>query len=515
MRPLALLALCAALYLYRFGDSPPYIGGDEAHFAVQAYALAHTGRDLNGRALPLFFNLSDPAGDPEDRQTARRWYQPTLFYLSALALRFLPFSEAAVRAPALLFGLLNVVLVAAVASRLGPTRWSPWIAAGLLALTPAHLIFSRQATDYICPLPFVLAWLWCVLAVAQGGGTRVSWSAGIILGVGFYSYIAAWILMPILLFIYCIACESWRHRAAALAGFALLVLPLMPWLFIHPDMVRDTLGRYGSAGPTGVASLAASLERVAAYGTFFDPWLLFVRGGVSPTTATARSGVFLLPVAVLFPVGVYALVRGRFPRAAKIALLAGTLAAPLPAAFVGEGYMIQRALALVPFVILMSAIGAQAMLVDARRAVRVAACVLLAVCPLQFSYFYLDYLGDYERRAAFYFDPHAFEDVAAFVVADDAAGRLPAVYLSRQLDDAAPRWRFHLTRNSRVDLLDRTRYFDGDGLDLGGIERGSLIVMLADGTVVQQLLATGRWSIAAAIRNIGGADASVILRKVG
>jgi hypothetical protein len=42
----AIVCLTAALYAYRFGASPPYIGGDEAHFAVQAYALAHNGRSL-------------------------------------------------------------------------------------------------------------------------------------------------------------------------------------------------------------------------------------------------------------------------------------------------------------------------------------------------------------------------------------------------------------------------------------------------------------------------------------
>jgi hypothetical protein len=145
--------------------------------------------------------------------------------------------------------------------------------------------------------------------------------------------------------------------------------------------------------------------------------------------------------------------------------------------------------------------------------VRAVGTVLLILCPLQFGYFYADYFGGYERRAAFYFDAHAFEDVAAFVLTADSASRLPAVYLSRQLDDAAPRWRFQLTKRGRADLLERTRYFDGDGLDLGGIEAGSLSVMLNDGAMVKQLLAVGPWSMAAAIRNIDGADASVILRK--
>jgi 4-amino-4-deoxy-L-arabinose transferase-like glycosyltransferase len=514
MRALALVALCAALYGYRFGTSPPYIGGDEAHFGVQAHALAYTGRDFTGRTFPLFFNLADPAGDPSNQGTSKRWYQPTLFYLTAPILRVLPFSEASVRAPALLCGLLNVALLSVVAARIAPTRWSAWLAPALLIMTPAHLIFSRQATDYICPLPYVIGWLWCLVAATKRDSVRVSFLAGAILGLGFYSYIAAWILMPLLLVVYCVACRSWRHAAAVIAGFALFVVPLIPWLIAHPEMLRDTLGRYGS-GQAAALSLTRILDRVAVYASYFDPWLLFLRGGVSPTTATARSGVFLIPIAILFPLGVYVLLRGPFPRATKVALIGGTLAAPIPAVLVGEAHMIQRALALVPFVVLISALGVHAMLTQPERRWRVVACVLLALSVLQFGYFYRDYLGEYERRAAFYFDPHAFSDVAAFVLAEDANRGVPAVYLSRQLDDASARWRFHLTKHGRVDLLDRTHYFDGDGLDLGAIERGSLIVMLSDGRMVKRLVATGVWSIASEIQNIDGADASTILRKVG
>ena len=39
----------------------------------------------------------------------------------------------------------------------------------MLALTPAHFILSRGARDFICVLPFVLAWLWCVLTLEDEG----------------------------------------------------------------------------------------------------------------------------------------------------------------------------------------------------------------------------------------------------------------------------------------------------------------------------------------------------------
>ena len=60
------LVLVGVAYLFGLGGAPGYLGGDEAHFAVGGDAIAATGRNLNGDFLPLFFNLADPQGDPQD-----------------------------------------------------------------------------------------------------------------------------------------------------------------------------------------------------------------------------------------------------------------------------------------------------------------------------------------------------------------------------------------------------------------------------------------------------------------
>jgi hypothetical protein len=122
-----------------------------------------------------------------------------LFYLVAAAIAVLPFAEWVVRLPIALAGVASVALVFAVARRLFPHPWYAALAALLLALSPAHLLFSRQALDYILPLPFVLGWLWCMVAYLE---TRHAWLpplGGLILGVGLYSDIASWALMPFFL----------------------------------------------------------------------------------------------------------------------------------------------------------------------------------------------------------------------------------------------------------------------------------------------------------------------------
>ncbi len=137
------------------------IGGDEAYFASHAHAIATTGRDLDGRFLPLFFRID-----------IHTWYQPLLVYLMAAVFSIVQVSEAALRTPTALIGVIDVLLVYAVALRLLGRRRDAVVAAVVMALTPAHFILARQGLDYIAPLPFVLGWLWCLLAALDTGRAR-------------------------------------------------------------------------------------------------------------------------------------------------------------------------------------------------------------------------------------------------------------------------------------------------------------------------------------------------------
>ena len=75
--------------------------------------------------------------------------------------------------------------------------------------------------------------------------------------------------------------------------------------------------------------------------------------------------------------------------------------------------MIQRALYVLPFAALLAGFGV-AWLWQSRLGRAIALLVLLA-SPIQFGYFYFDYFTHYKFRSAFYYDPAAFRDVAAYL----------------------------------------------------------------------------------------------------
>src|SRR5437867_121902 len=133
---IALVLAASAVYLPRLGATPTYLAGDELFAGVTAHALASTGRDLNGRFLPLYLQM------PRPFQTDV-WFQPIPIYAVALTLELLPLSEGTVRLPTALFAIADVVLMYLVGRRLFRRDLLAASAAFLVGVTPAHFGYSR------------------------------------------------------------------------------------------------------------------------------------------------------------------------------------------------------------------------------------------------------------------------------------------------------------------------------------------------------------------------------------
>jgi 4-amino-4-deoxy-L-arabinose transferase-like glycosyltransferase len=495
-------ALVAGLYLFDLENTPVYFGGDEAHFAVGAQAIATTGRNVNGDLLPVFFNLADPLSGKQ-QPWGDTWYQPLLHYLTAPFVALLPYTVATVRMPmAIVGGLITPLLMYFLARRTIGADLPAVIAALIVALAPTQVVLSRQALDYVLPLPIVIGWLWCLHAFIQTRQSKWLTIAGFVLGAGCYSYIASWAMMPVYLLI------TWAVVWQAGAGlrpivqsaiaFALPVSLAPLWVMFHSDMLAQTVTRYGTTE-------APQYPLLATYFSMLDPVVLFARGGPSLVTSTARSGFVLLPVALLLAAGVFSLWRRRDWVAFVIA--AGIITAPIPAAFKGEPSMIQRAMYLLPFLGLLGGFGFAELWRSSSRLARAAAVAVLVLSPLQFGYFYFDYFTHYKFRSAFYYDNVAFKDVAQYLIAAPAT---PAIYLADDLDDGTVKWRFYTVAAKRADLMARTHFVGPQ--DRPDAPSGSLLVTY-DQTERLAALQSAGWQIEKLINDVDNRPASVILRK--
>jgi hypothetical protein len=355
---LLLIVSAALLYGRRLEYAPPHLEVDEVLIALDAQAMASTARDVHGELLPLYF----PVG-------ATSWYQPVVIYFMALVLKFAPLSESAVRFPTVCIAIVDVVLMYFVARQLFASELFGFFAAALLALTPAHFIHGRYGMDYLYPVPFVLGWLLClVLYLAR----RRAWLLILgmsVLGVGFYSYIASIVMMPLYFFFTCLVLyqEQARRRTYALAaaGFLPWLLPFLGWLVRHPRAFDATITKYALydvnqlnaiQGARSLISYASASDHVSRYWNFFNPAFLLFGSGIKMLFSTNLVGVFLFPFAVLLPVGIYyALTRCRSP--IHLVACLGFAAAPLAAAIVGEQNAIFRGLTILPFAVLLATMG--------------------------------------------------------------------------------------------------------------------------------------------------------------
>lgn len=513
------LALVALLYTYGLDRAPVYIGGDEAHFVSHAHAIATTGRDLNGNRFPLFVKITDLL---VPNNSSRIWYQPVLFYLLALDFTVLPVSEWSARLPTTLIAVLNIVLVYLIARQLFAGRRFAIAAAAMLAMTPAHFILSRQALDYICPLPIVLGWAWLVLTYLRTPRPALLVAAGLLLGVGVYTYISSWLAMPFLAAVMLLITRPRLSVAAAAAtGCAAPILLVVPWLWTHPEMLTDTIARYrlaDAAAPAGSGSSLAGFnlgERVTVYWDYFNPSFLFFAGGSNPTMATGGVGVFLLPIAVFLIAGLYALARER--SATGAVLVTGLVAAPLPIVLTmpqAPDFSIARAFTLVPFGILIAAAGFEFLFRQAAAPARTAAMLLLLAMPLQFGVFLRDYFTAYQVRSAARFDPMATREVMAQVLASEASGPASPILFGDDLDDKSVRWRFYALKLGRADLWQRARDFNAASFDPETVPPGSLLVLYANDPAIARLTATERVVRFAEVAGAGGTVTAALLRRV-
>lgn len=460
-----LLIAVAALYTTRLGDAPVYLMQDEVNFALQAEAIRSTGHDTNGRLLPVYFS--------ETGFEAGR--DPIIIYAQALMLRVLPLSESAVRLPTAILGVVNVLLMFLVGRRVFGRDRAGLLSAAMLAVTPAHFVNSRLAVSVIYPVPFILLWLLFLTHAAPPMAGPKSMAhrtaligAGLSLGAGLFSYVASLVMTPV--YVALSAWYLWRVREAKsigliLAAFAVGVIPLVWWQAEHPDRYAALLNVYR---PHDVLRLR---ERVSVLWSFFSPDYLFISGDSRITNSTRTAGMFPLACAVLMPIGVFQLARGRRGPIGLV-ILAGLITAPLASAVSGK-LDINRVLFALPFGVLAAMAGVEYLLADRLVALRATALALLVAGALQFRGVYSDYMGPYRVLSAPWFGGNSRAMITE-VLRHPEVGMTP-VYLDLRTP-IERYWRFYALAQGRPDLVEHPTYYDPLLFSGSSAAAGSLLV---------------------------------------
>jgi 4-amino-4-deoxy-L-arabinose transferase-like glycosyltransferase len=499
----AAIGLAAAfLYLRSLSLVPPYLIHDEAQGALQAYSIATTARDLSGRLLPLYF--TEPEFPPGR--------DPALIYVTALALKVLPFTEAGVRTATASIAVLNVVLMFFAARALFQSTSAGVLAAMLLMLAPVHFIRGRLLLSPLYSVPFVLAWLWALARFSDQPTARRFAGACAWLALGMYSYLAAVVMMPLyLVFSLGIAARALRLRGLLIAAvtMGLCLLPMAAWYLTHPERNAQIVGAYqlsADAGGSWFSAINSALSRyLHLYWGFFDPSYLFVSGDASMVNSTRTSGLFPMVFAVLLPLGLMALLRSGQPLRWVIA--AGFFAAPLVSVISGAIEM-NRVMFAIPFAVLVATAGLVA-LWDQRLLTTRVLCVALAIAvPFQFVSFHRSYMSEaYRISAATWFSGNPREALRELIA---RSGDSP-IYISQEIEWVHRMWRFYAIEAGRLDLMARTTYFR----ELpGDVPSNAKLLCPAESASCAALASSGAWRNLIVVPSIDAGHRYVILERL-
>ena len=467
------------LYYYRLGSAPVYLAHDEAMFGVVAHEIGWHARDADGHVLPLFMPMS-----------GAYWNMPAHVYLTALFVRVLGTTETAIRASSATASLLAILLIYMFCRRVFHHRGFALLAAVLLGLTPAFFIDSRLSTDHHYPVIAIGLWLICLARFFEDPASAL-WLglAGLSLGFGLYTYGASVLLMPIYLALTALLLLRMRVvRARAyvwlFAAFVIAAAPFVTFVLTHPDYIGTMANQYkvydakrfgvlqGARELLGWTSLGA---RADVYFSYFNPSMLFFSGAGSLIQSTRNAGFFLLPFLILLPAAVVYIVKREVEWYAWLAMIA-FFATPLAASIVDEHGAVQRVIPLAPCAAILVAYFVRRVAADRRTWIRAATWALVAVVPIAFARFYVDYQGDYRKRSSFYFEQNIRGALEAAI--DEARDNPPAqVCLSNGINPFVDwYWKFYLRKHAAEPLAERTIFFDGAGDARARCVPGAIVV---------------------------------------
>jgi len=497
----------ASVYATRLGYAPIYLTHDEVNFSLQSVSIAQTGRDLNGRWFPVYFS--------EPEFTAGR--DPMMIYITALALAVLPLSDAAVRLPTALVGVVTIVLLLILWARISPRPWTAVVAAMCLLCSPGWFIHSRLALSVIYPLPFVVIWL---LAIRQYEvQPRPIWLlAGCAsLGLGIYGYLAGLVMMPIYVAMTVWLTRAWRSPWLLLtiaAGFGIVLLPIAIWHLFHPERYAELLHAYRMDAPRQAAAglplvaLEGVRARLGAWWQYFNPDFLFLAGDTSMTNSTRSAGLFPAAFVMLLPIGMLRLVRGsRFERIVLVGLLTGPLAAIATGTIDLNRY---RALFVLPFGALVAAYGFEGWWASPHRWKRVTAVLLLLSLPWQFQAFYRDYMHRYRDASSVWFGQN-IKGALAEVFERRVTGE--PLLVSRNVPYADVYTRFYSQVIHPESAPETPMVIDGDTFDGRAASPRSWLIAAADERWLSSLT-TSEWELIALIREPSGQTSFAVYHRL-
>ena len=332
MKKIALLIcvviLAFILRFWQLGQIPASLTWDEVAWGYNAYSLGTTGHDEFGRFLP--HDYLESFGD---------FKPPVYAYVDIAPVMLFGLNEFATRFPSAFFGTLTVLLTYFLVRRLfnnSPHRdWYGLMSAGILAISPWHIMLSRAAFEQNVATFFVALGVWLFLKAVQDKMWYLTLSAASFV-VTMYTFNSPRVVSPLLVIVLSLVYIKtlWKHKKQTVVATILGILLLLPTLkfLISPQAAL----RYQQVNIFSDVNLVKTSNQEVAndhnawwskiihnrrliYTTAFlqhyfdnlNPGFLFIHGDGNPKFSTQDTGEMYLWDIPFFVLGLFLLFKKR------------------------------------------------------------------------------------------------------------------------------------------------------------------------------------------------------------
>lgn len=369
---ISIVVLASILRFWQIGQVPPSPDWDEVALGYNAYSIMLTGRDEYGKSFPIILRSFDD-------------YKPALYtYFAIPFIKLFGLTIFAVRLPSAILGILAVLATYFLVKELFKKDSFALLSAGLLAISPWHIQFSRIAFESNVGLAFNIFAVFCFLL-----GLRRPWLLPLsasLLALNLYVYQSEKVFVPLLL----IALASiFRKELLALPKKYLIIaillglsisLPIVNYTLTNREALSRAQGVSILADPTPVLRESAKrilVDRenkdvlglildnrrifyaktaISGYLSHFDLNWLFITGDLARHHAPNMGLLYLWELPFLL-IGIYLLAFGAFDKKAKLVIFLWFLIAPIPASITSGVPHAVRTLNFLPTFQIITAIG--------------------------------------------------------------------------------------------------------------------------------------------------------------
>lgn len=379
-----LLSCIVAIFLisrlFRISDTPPSLYWDEASIGYNAYGLTYDLKDEWGEFLPLHFRAFG------------EFKLPVYVYAVAVVVKFFGLNEFSVRLPAVFFSLGTLVVTYFLALKIFRKETVALFTSFLLTVSPWFFIFSRAGYEVSAGLMFFL--LGTYLFVFSLEKIRYLPFCVLSLIMSIYSYNSFRVIVPVFIILgvfYLILTYRGNFRKILIPFFLSVFLFLVSLIPILKLVALDTgLVRYGIVKAGGLFDILRN------YFAHFSPEFMIFSGDKNLRSQQPGFGQIYLIDLPLIIFGIYQVIKSRNKLYWLTLLL--FLIGMIPASLTRESPHALRSLPALPFLIVISSLGADSVSERLKKYKTFVYLFLIVV-----------YLGFFEFYATNFFNKYPYE----------------------------------------------------------------------------------------------------------